>query len=425
LSPARRNFFANIVSLIIKTGFTIILVPFYISILGNDLYSDWIILYSLPAFFELTNFGVNQAVNTTFSLNYNKGNKNSFKIINHGIIFTLSMWSLAMISISFLWDLLSVSTVIGIDIISESDSKIIMLLLTSKIFIEMIRGSLSSYFFAYNINHYAIYFYVSQYILECLIIIFALSFALSLKTLSFFLVVPSIIVCLIIIIYNVYYYNYIFNLSLKRKYLDLLLKPSFSFSILTFSEYILNQCFLILIKRQFDNESVVIYNTSKTLTNYIKNIQGQFATSVVPVFNFYYGKKLIKEFKNIFSKTNLYTIITSIFLCFSILIFIEQIWNLWLNNSIGLNKQLIFNLVLVQFIGGFWIVSSHLIMSINKHFKLSIYFVVSSIATIIVYYFLSNQYNISLAYLPFFFLIHHFTMLVFSVYSARNIIKSL
>ena len=330
-----------------------------------------------------------------------------------------------MISIFFLWDLLSVSSIIGIDTISESDTKIIMLLLTSKIFIEMIRGSLSSYFFANNINHYAIYFHISQYILECIIIIFTLSFAFSLKTLSFFLVIPSLIVCLIIIIYNVYYYNYIFNLSFKRKYLDLLIKPSFSFSILTFSEYILNQCFLILIKRQFDNESVIIYNTSRTLTNYIKNIQGLFSNSVVPVFNFYYGKKLKKEFKNLFNKTNLYTIITSFFLCFTIIFFIDYIWNIWLNNSIELNKQLIFNLVLIQFIGGFWIVSSHLIMSINKHFKLSIYFVVSSIATIIFYYYLSNQFNISLAYLPFFFLIHHFTMLVFSVYSTQKIIKSL
>ena len=55
MSPARRNFYANICSLIVRTFFTIVLVPFYILNLGNDLYSDWIILYTLPSLFELAN----------------------------------------------------------------------------------------------------------------------------------------------------------------------------------------------------------------------------------------------------------------------------------------------------------------------------------------------------------------------------------
>lgn len=425
MSPARRNFYANIFSLIVRTGFTIFLVPFYIAKLGNDLYSDWIIIYSLPALFELTNFGINQAVNTTFSLKYNQGYINSFKIINHGIFFTIIMWSISVISIYFLWDLMSISTFIGIDLISSSDTKIIMIILTSKIFIEMIKGSLSSYFFANNINHYAIYLYVMQYMLECLIIIIIISFTLSLKTLSFFLIIPSLLICIIIITYNYLYFNYKFKMSFQKKYFSILLKPSFSFSILTLSEYILNQCFLILIKRQFDNDSVIVYNTTKTLTNYIKNIQGQFANSVVPVFNVYFGKKLKNKFKNLYNKTNIYTILTSILFSACILIFSDEIWSVWLNNSIELNKKLLFNLVIIQLVGAFWIVSSHLIMAINKHFILSIYFIISSIFTIIMYYFFSIKFVLSLSYIPLFFLVHHLTMLIFSIYTTKKIIKKL
>ena len=72
MTPARKNLLSNVISLIIRTGLVLFLIPFYIFNLGKELYSDWIILYTLPAIFELTNFGVNQAVNNTFSISYNQ-----------------------------------------------------------------------------------------------------------------------------------------------------------------------------------------------------------------------------------------------------------------------------------------------------------------------------------------------------------------
>ena len=72
MSPAKKNLTSNIISLIIRTVFVLVLIPFYIKFLGEELYSDWIVLYTLPAIFELTNFGINQAVNNTFSIHFNK-----------------------------------------------------------------------------------------------------------------------------------------------------------------------------------------------------------------------------------------------------------------------------------------------------------------------------------------------------------------
>lgn len=424
MSPARRNFYANIFSLIVRIVFTIILVPFYILNLGNDLYSDWIIILTLPSLFELANFGVNHAVNSTFSLHYNKqGNSNSHKIINHGLIFTLFIWLISILFIVLIWDYVNAINILGLDVLSSKSAKIIMILLTSKIFFDMIRGSLCSYFYANNINHFSIYLNLIQYVFECTIILFLLHNNYSLVTVAYFLVIPPLLSCIFLLLYNYFNYNFRFRINFQYKYINLLFKPSLSFSILTVSEYILNQCFLILIKRQFSNDIVVLYNTTRTLTNYIKNIQSQFANSVIPVFNVYFTKNLKKELSNLYKKTNIYTICTTILMCLFILLFKDLIWDLWLSNKIILDNNLLYNLVLIHFIGGIWIVSSHFIMSLNKHFKLSIYFFFSSVLSILLFYFTSVNYNLSVSTVPLFLGIHHFIMIIYCFNKSSRIFK--
>ena len=152
MSPARKNLLSNIISLVIRTGFVLFLIPFYIINLGNELYSDWIILYTLPAIFELTNFGINQAVNNTFSISYNQKEEMSEKIITHGLYFTFSIGLIISSLILLSWEWLGLFEFLNIVSVNQDDSKLIVYFLTLKVFLDMIRGILSSYLFANNLN---------------------------------------------------------------------------------------------------------------------------------------------------------------------------------------------------------------------------------------------------------------------------------
>ena len=46
----------------------------------------------------------------------------------------------------------------------------------------------------------------------------------------------------------------------------------------------------MIIKIFFANELVVIYNSTKILTNYIQVLQGQVNSAVIPVFNYFFFK---------------------------------------------------------------------------------------------------------------------------------------
>lgn len=423
MSPAKKNLVSNIIALLIRTGFILFLIPFYISNLGEELYSDWIILYTLPALFELTNFGINQAVNNTFSISYNKNEEMSEKIVTHGLYFTIFIGLITSSLIFFLWDLIGLFEFLNIVSVDIIDSKLIVYFLTIKVFLDMIKGILCSYLFANNLNHFVIYINTLQYIIESFTIIILIFYGNSLVLLSLYLLIPPLLSCMLLLFINNKRYKYYFDLNFDLKYLKILLKPSYSFSLLTISEYILNQGFLIVLKKYYLSESLIIFNSAKTLTNYIKQIQGLISTSVFPVFNVYFGKDKLKELYSLYFKSRNITFIITVVICFLLYIFGQFIWNIWLSYSIDFDSTLFNILLTVQLIGSTWIISSNLIISTNNHFVYSQLYLISAILSVVSFYLSSDLLLISFSLAPIFYLIHHIVMLSFSSYKLKSILN--
>lgn len=423
LGPVKKNFISQTTNLGFRTLITLFLIPFYIKYLGNDLYSDWLVLLAIPGIFELTNFGINQAVNNTFSIFLNRNKNNSDRIISHGIYYTLIIGFLTLINIYFFWDLLKISNFLNLTEIDSYNSKLITLFLTLKVFTDMVKGILGSYFFAYNNNYYNINLNTIQFLLDSLIIVSAILSGLSLSSLSFYLIFPSIFTCLFLFTVNTYKFNYRFNLRFSLEYFKILIKPSSSFSILTISQYILNQGFIIVFKKFYTAELLIIFNSSKTLINYITKVQGLIASSYYPSFNNLFSKFKFDELRKVFYKSNRMNIVLSICMITGFIIFGEQVWNLWLGGGIKFSSQLFYFLLLIQFIASFWLIPSNVIISSNQHFYFSIIFMFSSILSLILFYFFSLYKDIDFSYSPLFYLAHQLIMMFFSYYTLKQIIN--
>ena len=423
MSPAKKNLTSNIISLIIRTVFVLVLIPFYIKFLGEELYSDWIVLYTLPAIFELTNFGINQAVNNTFSIHFNKKIDESNRIITHGLYFTFLIGLIVSSSVFLIWDNLGIKDFLNILIVKNYDSKLIILFLTIKVFLDMTRGILSSYLFASNLNHFTIYINTLQYTIESILIITLIYLGNSLVNVSAMLIIPTFLSCLLLSIINNLKFNYSFDWNFELKYLKMLIKPSYSFSLLSISEYILNQGFIVIFKKFYLSEALIIFNSAKTLTNYIKQIQGLIATSVFPVFNVYFGKGQSKKLHSLFFKSRNITIGVSIILCLGFLLFGKSIWNLWLDDSVQFDNYLFNIMIFIQLLSSFWIIPSNLIISMNKHFIFSILYLSSSVLSLLGFYIFNSLFLISFSIVPVFYFIHQILMMLYSNYQIKGILK--
>lgn len=415
MSPSKKNIIANTISKFLRIVFTLILIPVYIKYLGVEIYADWIILFSLPALFELSNFGINKAVNNTFSIYHNRNYKESNLIIINGFYLTVIIGITIISIISFLWDSIGAYEFLNLSLVSSNNSKIILILLTIKIFSDMVKGILCSYFFAQNKNYVNVYIDLLQYTIENIILIILVILGFNLVYISNVYIFPSLIICLLLILYNSYQFSLnIFSQFLSLRVIKILIKPSSSFSLLTISEYILNQGFIIIFKKYFNNQELIIFNSSKTLVNYLKTIQGLIASSVAPVFNVYFGKKQFIDLVKLYEKSNKLTVYMSFFLSFGLACLASIIWQFWIGDSLEFNFILMILLILVQVISSFWIIPSNLIVSINKHFQLSWIYLTSSTIGVVIFYFFAANTMASFFIVPLFYLFHQITMLLYT-----------
>ena len=125
-----------------------------ITIFQSSIYpkEGWVVYERLESYLELSNFGINKAVNNTFSIYHNRNYKESNLIIINGFYLTVIIGITIISIISFLWDSIGAYEFLNLSLVSSNNSKIILILLTIKIFSDMVKGILCSYFFAQNKN---------------------------------------------------------------------------------------------------------------------------------------------------------------------------------------------------------------------------------------------------------------------------------
>ncbi|MDG1052583.1 MAG: hypothetical protein P8O81_04260, partial [Flavobacteriaceae bacterium] len=144
---------------------------------------------------------------------------------------------------------------------------------------------------------------------------------------------------------------------------------------------------------------------------------------VYPVFNIYFGKNEILNLTKLFKKSFFITVSISLILSIILLFAGNSIWEIWIGESVVFNQTIFNLLILIQLIGSFWIISSNLIVSINKHFILSNIYLISSIISIMLFYFCSSKFQIGFEFVPLFYLINHIPILIYSSIKVKSILK--
>jgi O-antigen/teichoic acid export membrane protein len=423
ISPVKKNLSAGIITIIVRTLSVLFLIPFYIKYLGKDIYADWIILYSMPAIFELTNLGINKGVNNTFTFLYNnKKNNDANDILSQGMFMT---FCISLISIFFLfsiWNVFNIYSFIGLNFIPITDSLFILCLLTFKIFSEMVRGILCSFFIAKNQSFKSTFLNLFVHVVEISAIIFLIYNGYSLLLVAISLLIISLTSIVALTIYNNINYGFIPNVRVNFKLKNDFLTPSIGFSIITVSRFIRDQGILIIIKNFFNSEALIIYNTTNTLVNYINALVGQIYGAISPVFNYYFSKKFYDQIKSLLVKSIFLTVSSSTIIGILIYIFRDLIWKTWLNNIIELNELLLILLIVSAILNSIWIIPKGLLEASNKHFRFSLFQLLISFIVIISIIILLTTRGIIITIIPSILIIYNLILIIYFFSRTKKIL---
>lgn len=379
-SPIKKNVTANLFGVGVQLLNQIVLVPFYVLFWGNELYSDWIVISALSTMFSVSDLGLNSVIQNRFSIKLSEGSHkecNSLLMVNYvlvGAILIPILLGCALFIGS--WD---ITEVMSLHRLSRSEANFIFILLVLKIFIGMFSGIENAIYRATHHANIAVFMDQIGNLTIALITLGCMLWEVPMTILSLAICLPQLILCAIKHIHSRTYYRFRFSWrDVDLSQLKAILLPSLSFMAFPLGNTIILQGYTLIVNSFFGADSVVIYNSTRTLCNFAKTLMGVLQGAVWPEYSIAFGKQDFNLMRHLHRKTLKTTVVISILACAGLLMFGPFIFRIWLHNTLPFDYGLMATYVLTLFMESLWISSSVTLMATNNHTRLGIMYLLSA-----------------------------------------------
>lgn len=287
----------------------------------------------------------------------------------------------------------------------------------------MIGGVSNAVYRSKSLTFRSIYIDNLAKLVEGFILLSGLLLHCRLELLAFFYVIPKIYV----MVYKYYdikkIYSFVFQINnIDIKLLKGLLFPSFSFMLFPVGNLIIQQGFTLFVNKYFGASSLVLYNTTRTLCNFIKMIMNSINYSVWPELSIAYGKHDYVKMKRMYYSSLFLSVALSILISIFLLIAGPFIYVVWTNNEIEFDFSLMFAFLLVLFFNNFWFTGSVVLAATNKHSVLSILFVLGSCLSLLMAYII-NLYFHSLIYITYSLVVIDMILSMYTIKTNRCLLR--
>lgn len=379
-SPIRKNMLANLFGVGVQLMNQIVLVPFYILFWGNELYSDWIIISALTAIFSMSDVGLNNVIQNRFAIKMQEGNKKECDaLLTDNFILVGGTLVLTLIGCLIFVYCCDITDVMTIHLLTRVEASIVFIVLLIKVFIGMFSGIENA---IYRSTHNAsISTYMDQIgtLAVAFITLGCILGKVSIVIMSILLCIPQIILVVIKYFHARKYYDYSFSFrSANYSLLKEIVVPSLSFMSFPLGNTIVLQGYTLVINSFFGANSVVLYNTTRTLCNFIKTFLGTLQSAVWPEYSIAYGNNDFQLMRHIHRKILKITIVASTVMGGGLLILGPTIYSIWTRNAVTFSFSLMTAYVVALIAESLWTSSSVTLMATNNHTKLGLVYILSS-----------------------------------------------
>ena len=137
-STISKNLIANIFGVGIQLINQVILIPLYLIYWPIDLYSDWIVITALSAFFSMSDMGLNSVTQNQFSISYNQNRLQECEsLLTNNYILVFCMGILMTLGSIIFVTSFNIIQILNLHYLSRIEASIIFILLLMHIFIGM------------------------------------------------------------------------------------------------------------------------------------------------------------------------------------------------------------------------------------------------------------------------------------------------
>jgi len=192
--------------------------------------------------------------------------------------------------------------------------------------------------------------------------------------------------------------------------------PSLTFMAFPAGNAIVYQGFTLLVNKAFGAESVVLFNTTRTLCSFLRQLLSTMQQAVWPEYSIAYGKHDVARMRDLHRKAFSIAMAGGLIIGIFLLLAGPWIYRFWTHSKILFSYPLMEAFLVVTLCEVTWQTSSVCLKATNTHSRLGIAYVVTAILSIVVALLL-HQFSRSLPLIELCLLVIHVPL---SAYAIRQ-----
>lgn len=280
--------------------------------------------------------------------------------------------------------LFDLSKQLKVHVLNRTDTNIIFIFLICKVFIRMYSTIENSIYRATHHASNATYFDQITNLLTSLIILTCLIINIPIYLMSCLICIPDLLLIVFKHWHSKRYYRYTFiSKDINIPLLKEIFTPSVSFLSFPIGNAIILQGYSLVVNKYFGADSVVLYNTTRTMCNFIKTLLATVQNSIWPEYSIAFGEGDYDRLKVLHRKAIKTALFLSILVCAILIETGPIIYNIWTHGEIQFEKDLMRAFLVVLLIENLWSSSSVALLATNNHNKLGIAYVIGSLMSLI------------------------------------------
>ena len=397
LARLMRGTGANAFGQMVIAGLQLFMVPVLATHWGLDRYGIWLLLWTIPSYLALGDFGFATAAGNDMTMRVARGDRAGAIVAFQSASAAIAGFSsiVLVIALGIIWWLPTALITVTAPI-SPQEIRVTLALLAvygiaslqSSIFLS---GFPCAGLYALGVMTQALIMLVEGVAAICVVLLGGSLWAVAATYL--FWRVLGILAMALVLRWRVGWLEFGFRRA-NRQEAERLFVPAISVLAIPLSQAMFLQGTVLAIGAALSSGAVTIFVTVRTITRVAVQIATLMNRAIMPEFAVAEAKGARNDGAKIVLVTVLASALVLIIICPTIALFGTQIIEKWTSGVVHPPKYFLGLMVLTAALNCFWFPLSNLILSINRHSSYSFVFLITSIITAAATYPLSTRYGL-------------------------------
>ncbi|EIF51220.1 hypothetical protein [Sulfurovum sp. AR] len=360
------NFFVQIVNFAYK----FLLTPFLLDAWGDLKYGEWLTLFSFITSISLLNFGIAKFYGNNLRVAYIEQNWLSYKkIFSEALWVSIAIFLIASGILVVIVNYMSITTILNLSHWPKEEIQLSIILLGMSIVGMILLELASSLYVSVGKYSYKPLFDMINLIVQILLIIFFLSKGAGIVEVSAIILFSVLAITVIIIIMFVRLHKKLISVDFPNRFKDLKTNIAISsnFQLITLSQFFILQGSVLLISNQIGASFVALFVITRTVTSSLgRQVTQIIYNGIWPELTTLYAERNFNKIQNIHAMLIKFSLVASTLFSIFIILFIDNIFNLWLSTDKYLDYTLVGLFLIYLITLQTWFPSSFLLMANNE-----------------------------------------------------------